>query len=249
VVARRQSREDETVLICHRFGLAVLLTLAAGTVAAADEVRGTVTKVDPAKNELILDARGRGTRGLSMMFSLTKESRIQAGRQTVELSDLQPGTRVQVQYETQNGQRVALGISVRGALTKKPQTKPAPGAVDANTVAGTIHRIIFTEREVVVRSLGAQKDKPAETTVLVPETAAITKDGKVLTLDNLKEGDQVVMRVEQRDGKVTAASVQLGVPPSPNVDRAQQIEQFRLYLKLADLFLQQMARRQANPTP
>jgi len=167
----------------------------------------------------------------------------------VSLSDLQPGTRVLIQYETQNGQRVALGVTVRGALAKKPEMKPVAGAADANTVVGTISRIIFTEREIVILSPGPQKDRPVETTVVVPETVSITKDGKTLALDNLKEGDPVVARIEKRDGKVMATSVQLGVLPAPAQDRAQKIEQLRLYLKLADFMLQQMARRQANPSP
>jgi hypothetical protein len=235
--------------ICHRFGLAILAILTLGVVAAAEEVRGTVIKVDPARNELVLDSLSRGTRGLPMTFTLTKESRILAGRQTVELSDLQPGTRVRVQYETRNGQRVALAITVRGILKKRADPKPTSASTDANTLAGTIRRIIFTEREIVILIPGAQKDKAAETTVVVPETAPITKDGKALTLDDLKEGDAVVVRTEKRDGKVTAASVQLGVPPAPAETQAEKIERLRLYLKLADFFLQQMAQKKANPNP
>jgi len=64
------------MLIYHRFGLAVLAVFLSCAVAAADEVRGNITKVDPAKNELSLDARGRGLRGLAMTFAITKETRI-----------------------------------------------------------------------------------------------------------------------------------------------------------------------------
>jgi hypothetical protein len=208
-----------------------------------------VTKVDPGKNEFVVDARGRGLRGVPMTFSVGKDARIQAARQTVQLSDLQQGTRVLVKYEMQNGQRTALAVTVRGILKKKPESKSAVVSADAATVAGTIQRIIFTERELVIRSPGPEKNSPSETTVVVPETAPISKDGKTLNLDNLKEGDQVVARVDRRDGKVIATSLQLGTLPSPGADRAQQIEQFRLYLKLADFFLQQMAQRQKNANP
>jgi hypothetical protein len=240
------------MLICHRFGLALVAVFVAGAGAAADEVRGTISKVDPAKNEVVVEARGRGVRGLAMTFAVTKDTRIAAGRQTVGLADLAPGTRVQVQYETQNGQRVALGITARNILTKKPDMKPAAEAVPANTVAGTISRIIFTEREIVVVGPGSQKDKPTETTVVVPETAPITKDGKALTLDNLKEGDAVVAQIDKREGKVIATSIQMGVLPpqaAKGADKAEKIEQLRLYLKLVDFMLGQMARRQANPSP
>jgi Cu/Ag efflux protein CusF len=245
-------KEDEPMLIYHRLGPALLAVLMAAGVGAAADVRGTVSKVDPAKNEVMVETRGRGVRGLTMTFAITPDTRIVAGRQTVGLADLAPGTRVQIQYETQNGQRVALGITVRGALARKPEMKPAVGAVTANTVAGTISRIIFTEREIVVLSPGTQKDKPTETTVVIPETAAITKDGKALMLDNLKEGDTVTVRFERRDGKVVATSVQVGVVLSEAAkpaDKADKIEQLRLYLKLLDFMLGQMARRQANPNP
>jgi hypothetical protein len=217
---------------CLRFSTALVLMVMAGGMAAADEIRGVIAKADTAKKELVVELRGRSGRDQSMTFQLSRDTRIQVGRQAGEPSDLRSGARVRIRYQTHEGQRVASEVIARGGK-RTPATAHSP----ENTISGTIHRIIFTEREIIVVGPGRGGEKQAETTVLVPESARIMKDGKPLKLDDLREGDPVVVRADKLDGKLAAVSVEVKAP----VDMVQRIEQIRQALRVADFVLQQIA--------
>jgi hypothetical protein len=99
--------------------------------------------------------------------------------------------------------------------------------------------VALTDRELVIISPGR------ETTVTVPEDAKISKDQKSLLFDDLKEGEQVIVQTEKRDGQLIARSVQVGpaapVPAAPREER--KIERFRQVLKTLDNYLQMLERR------
>jgi Cu/Ag efflux protein CusF len=234
-----------------------------GGLAAAEEFRGVIGKVDAGKNEMIVEGRGR-TRGLSLGFALDPDTRIMIGRDKGELADLQPGDRVRLVYEIRDGKRRALTVTVQ-SLLRKPAGTPteaapaaAPAASGENSVAGSLAHIGLTEREIVVLSPGAKGEKDLETTLLVPADVKITKDQKPLKLEDLKEGEGVTVRTEKRDGKLVAATIQLGAPatttsgsttamkPMPDNNRIQRM---RKVLQIADWFLQQLEEQQANPKP
>jgi Cu/Ag efflux protein CusF len=226
-----------------RFAIVPMVVLVFQGLALAEEIRGVINKVDADKKELVVEVRNIGKRGLPMTFKITDDSKILLNRKSGALSDLSPGARVRVLYETQGGQRVALGITVRGGDNR------AEPVADANTLTGTIQRIIFTEREIVVTSPGPQGKDPVETTVFIPEKAKITRMDTTIKLDDLKEGERVVVRTEKQDGKpVTAVSIQVGeqakTPTGPD-----RIQQLRLALKIADFLLQQMSKQQNAPKP
>src|SRR5262249_40040689 len=146
-----------------RFFLTTFVLLTGSLPAPAAEVRGTVSKIDLARKELVLDGRGPGVRGQVLTFALTPETQVLFGRQAGQLSDLAVGKRVRVGLETPTGQAVALVIHALGA-------KPAPGAPvtsDANTVSGVLRRVALTEREIVVISPGPGGEK--ETALAVPD--------------------------------------------------------------------------------
>jgi hypothetical protein len=225
-----------------RFVAAVAAAVLLGGHLAAEEVRGVIEKVDAAKGELTIEARGRGVRRLVMTFALVNDTKVLFGRQEAAVADLKPGARTVIVYDTKNGQRLARSITVRGALPKAEPVK-----VDPNAVAGTIARISFTERELVVVGPGPQGAK-TETLLTVPENASITRDRKAVKLDDIREGEAVVARTTRRDGKTIVDSMEVGVQPKSPAD-AQRIERVRTVLRMVDSFLQRMAERKEQPAP
>ena len=98
------------------FATSILGLLLLSASAFSDEVRGVIDKVDAAKGEFSVTVRGRGPRGLVLSFRLAPDAQIHAGRQSTDLSDLRPGERARVYFETRDGQRVAVDVSVRRLL-------------------------------------------------------------------------------------------------------------------------------------
>src|SRR5689334_1943620 len=107
----------------HEIFALAILTLGGG--ASADEVRGVITRVDPDKKEFAIDVHSRSARGLSMTFAVGSDSRISFGDQPGQLSDLQPGGRVLVLYETREGKRVVLGVKAHGSKRAAPVVRPS----------------------------------------------------------------------------------------------------------------------------
>ena len=231
----------------RRFALVVttLLTLAAATPPA--EVRGVVAPIDPDKKELVLEGRGIGLRGAVLVFELPDATPVMFGDQAGTLADLEVGRRVRVQYDVSDGRQVALAIRVLGgpppAAPVATVTPSAPAAGDGLT--GVLRHVGYSDREVVVVGPGP-KGSETETTVAVPETARITKDGKEATLDDLKEGDAAAVQAENKDGRLSALSIQVGPGAAPvPADRpaSKVIPRLRLLLKVADQVLQGMENR------
>jgi Cu/Ag efflux protein CusF len=237
------------------------------TAGYAEEFRGRITKVDPAKKEVVVEGRGLA-RGLALGFAVNSDTKILFGREPAKLEDLQPGDRVRLFYENRNNQRVALSITDLSLLPKLPpaggagsEKVAAPGGkapagnaatappLPANAIAGRLARVGLTEKEIVIISPAAQGAKETETTLLVPSNVKISKDQKPLKLEELKEGEQVTIRTEKRDGHLVAAEIQTGgttsaamPPPSPASN--PRIEKLRQALKIADWLLQQMEEQQ-----
>jgi hypothetical protein len=217
--------------------LASVAFLWLGGAVLAEDIRGVVKKVDAEKSEMVIELRLGRPRGVPIAFTVNKDTKILVGSEIAELSEIPVGSRVRVQFETRNGQKVASGVSVRGS-----KIKAGTIAAGENVIGGTIQRIIFTEREIVVTSPGPDGKVPLETTVTVPESAKITRDAKSIKLDDLREGEKVAIRTENRDGKLAAVTVQAGVEVRPAVDNSKRVEQIRQVLRLADFFLQQMSK-------
>jgi len=239
--------------------------LASAGLCLADEFRGKITKVDPAKKEVMVEGRGSG-RGLALSFAVNGETRIQVGREPAKLEDLQAGDRVRLLFENRNNQRVALtindlslrrllqpGEATAGNAPPPPVPVPQTPAAGPNTVSGRLIRVGVTEREIIV--LTAQGGKETELTLLVPANAKIAHDEKPLKLEELKAGQQVTIRTEKRDGHLTAADIQSGsqttaaMPASAENKPAEnrRIEKLRQALKVADWILQQLDEQRGEP--
>jgi len=194
---------------------------------SAAEFVGVVTRVDPEKKELQVEGRLR-TRGQSYTFALTPQTQVLFGSQPGRVDEIPVGRRVHVAFEGAGERPEAKLVRVNGS---RPATT-APDAADV--VAGVLRRVGLTDREVVVVGPGA-KGPATETTVAVPESARLTRDGKAVGLDQFKEGDTVRVRVEKREGKPVAVAVEVGEPAKSDV-----VPKIRFILRLADGILGQM---------
>jgi hypothetical protein len=112
-------------------------------------------------------------------------------------------------------------------------------------VTGTLQRVALTDREVVVIGPGA-KGPRTETTIAVPEKTPITRNGKTIAFDALKEGELVTVKAQSQKGQLSAISIQVGpasaaesAPPSLRA----LIPRLRQALKFADDLLRQMEDR------
>jgi hypothetical protein len=234
--------------------LRIVLSLATGLVflaaAAADEARGRIVQIDPDKKQIRLETR-RPVRGV-LDVKIDAKTQILIGGQPATLTDLAPNRRIRVVFEPCDGKPVAQVIRALNLNLAQPQpaARPAPPK-DGEGVAGTLQRIGLADSEIVVIGPGP-KGPETETTLAVPEGTAITRDGKKIALDDLKEGEVVTVKTESRKGKLTAVSIQVGQaaavaqPPAP--PRRELIPRLRQALKMADELLREMEDRN-GPSP
>jgi hypothetical protein len=222
-----------------RFVLALVFGLACGAAATADEVRGRIVGVDLDKHQVRVEGRLRA-RGQTLTLQLDGKTQVSFGNQPATAADLIAGRRARVLYEDRDGKRVATSIRVLGLLPAA--NRPAPAA-DANTITGTLLRVAPTERELVVVGPGA-KGPQTETTVALPEGVKILKGDKALTIDVLKEGQDVTVKVDRGGGRPKAVSVYVGPPPAGAAERPNMIPRLRTALHIADMILQQMEQNQ-----
>jgi len=236
-----------------RFTFALIAGLTLTAAAPAETIRGVVSRVDLDKKELQLEGRGRGARGAGVLFALSDKTSVLFGDQVGALSDLETGRRVRIEYETTNAGAVAQVIHVlngaRPAASAIPDVPPVPAVpTDGDALTGVLRRVGYSDREVVLVSPGA-KGADAETTVAVPKSARIVKDGKEATLDDLKEGDGAAIQVEQKDGRPSALSIQVGpgIATVPEKRGAKVIPRIRKALQMVDQLLKGVEDRDREP--
>jgi Cu/Ag efflux protein CusF len=235
-----------------RFSLGLAMGLLLIPAAYADEARGRIAQIDPDKKELRLETR-RPQRGSVLDLKIDAKTQIFIGGQPAKLNDLVPGRRIRVVFEMRDGKPTAQVIRSFGLMNlAQPQpAAPQPAAPkEGEGVAGTLQRVASTDREIVVIGPGA-KGAEMETTITVPEEATITRDGKKITLDDLKEGETVTVKTESQKGKLTAVSIQVGqaAPAKPSVPpRRNLIPRLRQALQMADELLREMD-EQGKPAP
>jgi 3-dehydroquinate synthase class II len=236
-----------------RFAFALIAGLTLAAAAPAETVRGVVSRVDLDKNELQLEGRGRGLRGVVLTFALSDKTAVMFGDQAGVLSDLETGRRVRIEYQTTDAGNVAQVVHVlngrRPAAAAIPDVPPVPAVpTDADALTGVLRRVGYSDREVVLVGPGAN-GAATETTVAVPENARIVKDGKDATLDDLKEGDDAAIEADKKDGRLSALSIQVGpgVAPAPENRRAKVIPRIRKALQMVDQLLKGMEDRNSAP--
>jgi hypothetical protein len=248
--------------------LGVLAALFLACSAGAAELRGVVVKADPNRKVFTIEGRGgKRVRGLIVTFAVDKDTQIRRGEEAGTMADLSVGQRVRVTYDDQGNGPVALVVRVQQPLSAvlpalglqpagngpppspQPQPLPLPLPADANTVAGVARHVGVTDREIVVVAADG-KGGETETTIEVPADTKISRDQKPARLEDLKEGQSVVVHMEQKDGKFVAQSIDAGAvqapaatpAPQPKSDKAR-VQRLRMILKMVDFYLQQMDRQ------
>jgi hypothetical protein len=227
----------------HVLLLAGFAFLAGDRVAAAD-VRGVIASLDSAKKELRLEGRGAERRS-TLVFALDDKTLVLFGVEKGSVADLQAGRRVRIEFElNDDGQRVARVIRATGRPPAAPVAAPAaPVMAAGDAVTGVLQRVARSDRELVVIGPGS-KGPETESTIAVPETAKIVKEGKPASLESLKEGDTVAVRVESRGGRLKAVEVQggagatLSTPAGP--ERGKFVPRLRQALHVADEVLRRL---------
>jgi Domain of unknown function (DUF5666) len=226
------------------FAVALVTPLLLTAAAVAAEVRGVISKVDLDRHEIVLEARGRGARGLTFTFTVDRDTKVLFGDEPGQLADLSVGKRVRVSFQHQGKEDVALMIQAHGSPPARPAT-PAPAA-PADAITGTLGRVAYTEREIVVVGPGP-KGPDTETTFAVPDSVRVLRGDRAIKFEDLKEGEPVGVTAEKRDGKLSATAIYAGgaMPPAKGAakdDRAQKV--MRIVGQVLQILQQMRANRQ-----
>lgn len=239
-----------------RFALSLATGLVLMAAASADEARGRILQIDPDKKELRLETR-RPLRGAVLDLKVDARTRIFIGSRAATLNDLTPGRRIRVRFETRGGKpvaRVIRSFGLMNLLPPQPAARAPAAAKEGEGVSGTLRRIGLADSEIVVIGSGA-KGAETETIIAVSDKTAITRDGKKIALENLKEGEKVTVKTESRKGKLMAVSIQAGraaasqsAAPLAAPPRRRLISRLRQALKIADELLREME-EQGTPSP
>ena len=75
---------------------------------------------------------------------------------------------------------------------------------DANAIRGVLQRVAVTDREIVTVGPNSKGEEEVETTISVPQSASITRDGQPIKFEDLKEGQSVIVHADSRNGKIVA---------------------------------------------
>jgi len=195
---------------------------------------------------------------VSFTFALGKDVQIYWYREAAGVDDLQAGQPVRITYETKDDALIATGVYAGGERParrppeggdgERPARRPAPEGADS--VSGLLRRVALTDREIIVATPAAN-GREAYTTLPVAEDARITRDGKELAFDDLKEEESVSVQVAMRNGKNVAVVVAVGVagPAVANKadpDAPSKIEKVRTVLRIVDAVLR-IAQERRNP--
>ncbi|CAN5560224.1 hypothetical protein BH10PLA2_BH10PLA2_03610 [soil metagenome] len=113
-----------------KFSIGLVALLWVGP-AFADEIRGTLLRLSPDKQEVVVDVRER-RRTISYTFRLDGETQVMLGQKPGKFADLTVGRRVRVLFEMQNGQPIARSIIGPGQLTLNPALLETIGNIAAN---------------------------------------------------------------------------------------------------------------------
>jgi hypothetical protein len=222
----------------HRSALVLLAGLGLCGAATGAEVRGRVVEVDLAKKQVQL-ARPV-PRGGPTLLLVDADTRVLFGKKAADVADVPKGRRVRIFYEESDGKAVAKVIRVPGRRPARPAPPPAGPPPKGTGVTGTLRRVAYTERELVVVGPGP-KGAETETIVRVPEKVRPTRDGKAISFNDLREGEQATVFVERRDGRAVATAIQIGAAPAAR-PRSDILRRVRLGLRLAERVLEQMDR-------
>jgi Cu/Ag efflux protein CusF len=240
--------ERNVLMTVLRFSLSLLTGLVLIAAASAEEARGRIVQIDSDNKELQLEIRGP-LRGTMLNLTLGSKTQIFIGRQVAALGDLTPGWRIRVVFEQRDGKAIAQVIRAFGLGRAQPQPELPTPRKEGDGVTGTLQRVALTDHEVVLIGPGT-KGPRTETTLAVPPGTPITRDGKAIAFDALKEGETATVKVELRNGRLIAMSIQVGqasaAPAVSTMPRRNVISRLRKTLKQLDEVLREIEAQREN---
>lgn len=211
--------------------VALLFLLPALSEAA--EVRGRIIQVDAEKNAFMLGGI-RKERGRNTWLYLDRETAITWENEVANKNDLAPGRRVLVSFEERDGRKVVRSVDIRGPRPLSREKR------DPGTVVGILQRVAQTEREVVV-IWSDDKGQEKETACWVAARVKVSRDGKPIEYGQLKEGERVTVRYEQRDQGREAVVIQVGA--GALVEEPAWAPRLRKVLSTIDRGIQRLGRK------
>jgi hypothetical protein len=201
-------------------GYSLLALLLAGGAAFSEDVHGVIVKVDSANKELVLEGRHRPFKGIVLHLKLRDDTEILVGQKPGKIEDLVIGKHARVLFETRGNEQVILRVKMSAGLQAlqallAPESPEPPASViqkspqDGSSVSGVLRRVSLTDREIVVIGAGAARKSEVETTFVVPENVKISRQQAVLRFEDLREGQQVAVSGEKRDGQLEAKTIEV----------------------------------------
>lgn len=217
--------------------------------ASAEEIRGVIVRVDLERGELQVEGRGIGRRGLAMSFTLNKGTQVLFGREPGALSDLAPGKRIRVVFESPGRRAISLHLFGFGPARQEAMSSPRTSA--PSSVSGLLMRVSYAERELVVVGPGSGGPE-TETIIHVPKEARVSQDGKLIPFEDLKDGREATVQVEKQGKRLLARSIQVGAPVPETAAGGGRIARIRRILRVADRLLELaegMSGKRPEPMP
>jgi hypothetical protein len=204
-------------------GIALFTFLVVAGRQQAQEVRGVIIKVDPERKVLVLEGKNKGFKGEILHLKVRDDTEILIGRKPAKLSDLSSLRRVRVLFEPQGDELVAIRISginlgqLLSTLSALSTERPGPADTvtqkapeDVGPISGILRRVALTDREITLVRPGPSPNSEIETTLSVPQDVKVLRGQRPTRFEELKEGDQVSVTSEKRDGKLWAKSIEVG---------------------------------------
>ncbi len=158
----------------------VLVLLSAGRLNA-EETKGTIKSVDPAKNEVVLKGTIRNT-----IYELNKDAFVCLDGVKAKIGDLREGDQAVIAYQ-KNGDHF-MASQVRGLRNAKEER-------------GTVHDIYADKREITLK--GVIKN----TTYELEKNGGVWVNGKQAALSDIRAGDDILITYQQKGDRNVAACI------------------------------------------
>jgi hypothetical protein len=166
-----------------------------GPSAQGEMASGTISSVGVDRIEI------KKQDGTTQVVMVNGQTRYRQGQQDIQMEDLKPGDRVFVRGRTNdNKEFVALGVR---RVTDEEAQRFQGGQDGGNRTGGRIVSIDGNQLKVQNRQQG-------ERLVLVNDQTTFIKDGKPITVNDLKVGDRIFAVGQETNGKFTATRVMSG---------------------------------------
>jgi len=188
-------------------------------------LQGNISAVDTRNNTITVTPAGGGQ---AQTVEVPPGTNITRRGEQIDITDLQPGTNVQVLGSEQNGQLVASQVQVvpppGGATRTMPAGAPPQGAAQpVPLVQGRVVSVDAQSGTITLRPASGNNQQ-----VMVPDAVPIVYQGRNLDLSALRPGALVQVHAVRQNGRLVASRVQVSALPgqtaaAPGASGGQQV--------------------------